>query len=173
MKLFRYGLALAGLLLALNAQASEYNKGFNNTNYAMDEVQPWTEGKFSIPAYPATPDWIGFYVGPEVSNKYFADSKSMTVGEDGVIRLILRVQSPSGAENLSVEGIQCSEGSYRSYAFGDSINKRWIESMRADWRKIAYDDKARRTLREDLCVEKTAPKSAEQAIKLLRAAPWR
>ncbi|WP_137009097.1 CNP1-like family protein [Aquitalea aquatilis] len=173
MKLSRYGLALAGLLLALSAQASEYNKGFNNTNYAMDEVQPWSEGQFSIPTYPTAPDWIGFYVGPEVANKYFADSKSLSVGEDGVVRLILRVQSPSGAENLSVEGIQCAEGSYRSYAFGDSINKRWIESLRADWRKIAYDDKARRALREDLCVEKTAPKSVEQAIKLLRAAPWR
>jgi len=173
LKLSRYGLALAGLLLALSAQASEYSRSSNNTNYAMDDIQPWAEGKFSIPAYPAAPDWIGFYIGPEVANKYFVDSKSMTVGEDGVIRLILRVQSPSGAENLSVEGIQCADGTYRSYAFGDSINKRWIESMRADWRKIEYDDKARRALREDLCVEKTAPKSAEQASKLLRAAPWR
>ncbi|WP_165494113.1 CNP1-like family protein [Aquitalea sp. USM4] len=173
MNLSRFGLALAGLLLALAAQASEYNKGFNNTNYALEDVKPWEEGKYSIPAYPAAPDWIGFYVGPEVANKYFADSKSMTVGEDGVVRLILRVQSPAGAENLSVEGIQCSANTYRSYAFGDSINKRWIESMREEWRKIEYDDKARRALREDLCVEKTAPKSAEQAVKLLRAAPWR
>ena len=173
MKLSRFGLALAGLLLALGAQASEYSKGFNNSNYALDDVQPWAEGKYTLPDFPVAPDWIGFYVGPEVANKYFADSKSLTVGEDGVIRLILRVQSPAGAENLSVEGIQCAESSYRSYGFGDSINKRWIESMRADWRKIDYYDKLRRTLREDLCVDKTAPKSAEQAVKLLRAAPWR
>jgi hypothetical protein len=115
-KLSRFGLALAGLLLALGAQASEYNKGFNNTNYAMEDVKPWEEGKYTLPDFPAAPDWIGFYVGPEVANKYFADSKSMTVGEDGVVRLILRVQSPAGAENLSVEGIQCSANTYRSYA---------------------------------------------------------
>lgn len=172
MKLSRYGLALAGLLLALTAQASDYTKNSTNTTYALDDVKPWTEGKYTLPDYPVAADWIGFYVGPEASNKYFVDSKSLSIGDDGVVRLILRVQSPSGVENLSMEGILCSENQYRSYAFGDDINRRWIESMRADWRQIAYDDKARRALREDLCIDKLAPKSAEQAIKLLRDAPW-
>lgn len=165
------GLAIAGLLVATQALAGTQIR--NNTNYAFEDQGPWTEGAYTLPLYPAMPDWVGFYVFKENPNKYFVDAKSLTIGEDGVIRFILRVQSPSGAENLSVEGIQCKQGTYRSYAFGDSYNKRWIESTRADWRKIEYEDKTRRVLREDMCPERDVPKLAEDAIKLLRSAPWR
>lgn len=145
----------------------------NNNNYDFeDENKPWAESTYTLPAYPDKPDWVGFYVNQAMKNQYFADAKTLTLTDDGVIRLILRIRSPAGAENISYEGIQCQQGTYRTYAFGDTINKRWIESTRAQWRKIEYDDKLRQRLREDMCPEKYAPKSADDALNLLKKAPW-
>jgi len=163
-----YYLAIAGMLLALNAQADN-TKGSSFAGIFDDDSKPWTEAAYTLPAYPQLPDWVRFDAGPDTSNKYYADSKSLSIAGDGTIHLILRIQSASGVENLSVEGIQCDQGNYRSYAFGDSINKVWIESIRTEWRRIGYDDKARRTLIENLCPEKNVPTSNEQLAKLLQA----
>lgn len=167
----RFGLAVLLALTCLGtAQAGRLP---TYSTYALDDVEPWSEGNYTLPAYPDKPEWVGFYVHHTLNNLYFVDAKTLSVGEDGVVHFILRVLSPSGAENLSVEGIHCQDSNYRSYAFGDSYNKRWIEATRADWRKFAYDDKLRQRLHEDICIDKTPPKSAEAALQLLKKAPWR
>ncbi|MBN3002320.1 CNP1-like family protein [Chromobacterium alkanivorans] len=158
--------AIIVLALCAAQPALADNKIKKNIDFA-PEV-PWQEGDYQLPPYPAQPDWIAVSTDNLQTNQYFVDAKTLSSGEDGVVRMIVRVKSPAGAENLSFEGLLCNEGSYRAYAFGNSVDKNWIRSNKAVWRKIEHDDKLRRTLRDLACPDKRAPRDAEEALKRLR-----
>lgn len=146
----------------------------NNQVYALPDPADWAEGKFELPPYPQQADWIGFYVPLKSDYSYFVDGKTLTKSdEDGVIRLILRMVSAKGAENISYEGIHCGNRSLRSYAFGDSFNHQWIQSSRAMWKRITINDKVRLRLAEDLCPDWDTPKTSADALERLKKAPWR
>lgn len=166
---------LAALLATCAAEPvlAQTYRPINNAVYALQDPGEWTEAKVVLPPYPLTPEWVGFYVPQKNDYQYFVDAKTLTVGGDGVIRLILRVTSASGAENLSYEGIHCGNRNLRSYAFGDSFNHQWIESTRAIWKRMDRDDKVRMRLAEDFCPDWKSPKTAADALSQLKSAPWR
>ncbi|EEG07906.1 CNP1-like family protein [Pseudogulbenkiania ferrooxidans] len=164
-------LALSAGTLAAGASAGEIKRP--NTNYALDDLPAWEEGAYALPAYPVDADWVGFFVHHTLQNQYFIDAKSVNVADEQLVRYVVKVVSPSGAVNLSAEGLQCRQKQIRSYAFGDTVNRRWIESMKPAWRNIEYDDLLHRRLRENLCQDNWAPKTAEEAVVLMRKAPWR
>lgn len=165
-------LALTAGTLAATASAGDNGK-HQNTNYALDDLPAWEEGAYALPAYPAEAEWVGFFVHHSLQNQYFIDAKSIIVPDGQLVRYVVKVVSPSGAVNLSVEGLQCRQKQVRNYAFGDTINRRWIESMKPVWRNIEYDDLMHRRLHENLCQDNWAPKTADEAVALLRKAPWR
>jgi len=49
--------------------------------------------------------------------RYFVDWGSVSAGEDRIVRYVLVARSPSGAENITFEGIRCPK-EYRVYAVG-------------------------------------------------------
>lgn len=161
------------LLAGTMATASAGDNKRSYSTYANDDDQPWQETDYTLPSYPAEGDWVGFFVHHTLKNQYFIDAKSVTVPDGQAMRYVVKVVSPSGAVNLTAEGIQCRQKRYRTYAFGDTVNRRWIESMKPDWRTIEYDDLMRRRLHENLCQDNWAPKTADEAVALLRKAPWR
>jgi len=163
--------AILASAVAMPALAQTY-RPVNNEVYALTDPGEWKEANFKLPPYPAQADWVGFFVPLKSDYTYFVDAKTLTLGEDGVIRLILRVVSASGAENLSYEGYQCANRSLRSYAFGDSFNHKWIESTRVLWKRMDRDDKARMRLAEDFCPEWNTPKTSAEALLRLKKAPW-
>jgi hypothetical protein len=166
LRLLSLAVAAVGVLAAQPALAETRFKP--NAVYAFDDT-PWQEKDYTLPAFPQQPSWEEFFLSVPRPNRLFVDTGSLSMGEDGVVRFILRVQSPSGAQNLSVEGIRCTGRQVRSYAFGDNINQRWIESMKPVWRPIEIDDAVHRTLRETLCQDGSPVKDVASAIKQLRA----
>lgn len=164
-------LALTIAVPALASNGTSY-RPVNNQNYAEQDAQDWKEINYTLPDYPVAADWVGYYVPLKNDFKFYVDAKSLTLGSDGVIRLILRVVSASGAENLSFEGFQCANRNMRAYAFGDSINHRWIESTREVWSPLSTSNPARARLVEDLCPEWNTPASATDAIQRLRKSSW-
>jgi len=158
--------ATALSLLALTGYAKDTMR--YSPNYAFDDETPWQENDTQLPAFPDQPDWIGFYVNNTFTNQAAIDAKSLTIDTDRVIRFVMRVKSPAGAENLSFEGLRCSERQVKSYAFGDTVNKRWIKSLKPDWRQLP--DQLHAQLRGILCDTGT-PKDVATAVALLRAAP--
>jgi hypothetical protein len=98
------------------------------------EARDWREGDFVLPAYPKAPELLPFQVSAAHSFRFYIDGASLSVGKDGVVRYILIARSPSGAENVSVEGIRCQAGTVRTYAFGQR-DGRWSERG-TDWRPI-------------------------------------
>lgn len=131
----------------------------------VDDDKPWEEQQFVIPDYPTDPQWLPFQVSNTYHNNAYIDGKSAQIGKDQAIRMIVRVSSPSGAENLSYEGLLCKEKQINIYAYGDTYNKRWITASRRAWREIPTDDQMHQRLLKLVCKDST-PRSNEALIQL-------
>lgn len=79
---------------------------------------------------------IQFKVGAVADTTFFIDSESISYGTDGVIRYTLEVVSPTGAKNVSYEGMRCETGERRFYAFGRS-DKTWSKARGNQWARVS------------------------------------
>lgn len=125
-------------LLPYIALAEDKPRAFideHDPSYRPDVTDPedWKEGKVEIPPYPKNTDLVEFQVDkPSSSFHYYIDSKSLSIGEDGVIRYSLVIESKTGAKNISFEGMRCDEHEYNVYAYGSQgkfrevRNPKWI-----------------------------------------------
>lgn len=99
------------------------------------DVKPWTEIEVHLPAFPEDQDFIPFQVGAISDTKFMIDGKSLSIGADEVLRFTAVVISPSGARNISYEGMRCATGERRLYAFGHS-DRTWSKARSNQWVKI-------------------------------------
>lgn len=80
-----------------------------------------------------------FRVGAISDTKFFVDAQSLSYGTDGVLRFTLEVVSPSGAKNVSYEGMRCATGERRFYAFGRADGT-WSKARGNQWVKISRNE---------------------------------
>jgi hypothetical protein len=107
-------------------------------NSHFEEEAPWQELKeVEPPDFPRPENLREFYVGAATSNSYFIDASTLSVGSDGVARYVLVVRTAGGATNVSFEGINCRERTWKHYATGHGDGK-WVKSRaaRIEWRPI-------------------------------------
>jgi hypothetical protein len=121
-------LALAGALVSPSLLAVEFDNDYDE--------KPWEEVEIHLPAYPVAASMIRFKVGAIADTTFLIDSESLSVGTDGVIRYTLEVVSPSGARNVSYEGMRCVTAERRFYAFGRSDGT-WSKARGNQWVKIS------------------------------------
>jgi CNP1-like family len=100
--------------------------------------------------------------------RFFVDPASVSVGTDRIVRYVLVARSPSGAENVTFEGIRCP-GEYRVYAVGRSDGS-WA-GRPSEWRPIVRDPRvSQATLaRQYFCPGRHAIRSSEEGERALRA----
>ena len=95
--------------------------GFASANPNFDDeydAKPWTEVEVVLPPYPQEADLLSFRVGAVRDTQFMVDTKSVSIGSDGVVRYTLVVIGSGGARNVSYEGLRCATGERRFYAFG-------------------------------------------------------
>ena len=156
---------------ALAAGNTTEDKRFNRATANIEDVLPWEEKAEALPPYPASPDWIEVSVDDRnYLNRAYLNATDLTVGSDRVIRFSLRQLSPKGVENVSREGVLCGERQSNAYAFGDSVNQRWIPASRPAWKTIDPNDLLRRTIYRALCPDGALPADRDAAIAQLRKA---
>ncbi|MDP3511227.1 MAG: CNP1-like family protein [Sulfuritalea sp.] len=112
--------------------------GLPRFNSNFEEEAPWQEQKeVDLPAFPKEENLREIYVSAVATNKYLIDAGTLAVGADGVVRYVLVVKTSGGATNVSFEGINCKDRSWKLYATGRSDNS-WNRSQasRAQWRPI-------------------------------------
>lgn len=128
---------LLAVAFAASAAAQLVNPppAYNN----FEEKEAWQEFKdVDPPVFPLQDNLREFYVGPATSNRFFIDGSTLSVGGDGIVRYVVVVRTSGGATNVSFEGINCRDFTWKHYASGRSDGT-WVKSRagRSEWRR--YD----------------------------------
>lgn len=132
------------------------------------EAKSWHEERVTLPPYPKRGNLIEFDAGPTTDFRFFVDSASLSVGTDGVVRYVLLARSPQGVENMSFEGLRCSNGEYRIYATGGS-DRSWVKNRDSRWRTAGERAGGwHRVLANDFfCPGKSPIRSAAEGVEAL------
>ena len=120
------------LWASLASAASDFDE--DNAEKAWQIAE--TQLEIPLPSYPKAENLQSFFVSAQTDNQFMVDRESITIGVDGVVRYTLVVTSPSGAQNVSYEGMRCSSAERRLYAFGHP-DKTWSKARSTQWVKIS------------------------------------
>jgi len=135
-----------------------------------DLEKPWKEVAVQLPAAPLAENLLPFYVSATATQTFAIDTKSLTLGADGVIRYTLVTSSTSGAKNISYAGIRCSSFEKKLYAFGHADGS-WSRSRSDKWEPIRSNAANRQhaALAQDyFCQGLTVAGNAEQMVARIR-----
>lgn len=100
------------------------------------EAPKWQEKEVTLPPFPNREELIRLEVDRvDMPFSFYIDPTSLALGEDGVTRYSIVIESNSGASNVMYEGIRCSTKEYRTYAYGTYDNK-FSEARNSSWSKI-------------------------------------
>lgn len=117
------------LVGAVHAQTD----GADEPDVAADKLK---EADVAFPAFPDADSLLPFDAGAASGNRFLIDQKSISVGQDRIIRYVLVVRSPSGVENVSFEGMRCETLERRLYATGRA-DRTWSRSRNDKWMEIS------------------------------------
>jgi hypothetical protein len=105
--------------------------------YLLDRKTVWTENKVdTLPPLPSAQNLLGFEVSNNTPLHFAIDSKSLSVGSDGVVRYTVVITSPTGARNVNYEGIRCDTYEWRLYAGLNADHDGWDRTVANDWTRI-------------------------------------
>lgn len=155
------------LLFPLTAHAA-----FSLFGAKPEEEKQWGENESALPAFPARENLLPFEVSPVTRNKHYVDATSISVAKDGVVRYTAVVEAPSGARNISFEGIRCDTGGRRIYAYGHADGT-WSPAKNVSWQEINFLSgfSYQKVLYEEFfCPPGKYAKTAAEAVMNLRRA---
>ena len=163
--------ALLGLAMTGSAAAQPKDDGEGVLD---EENNTWKEIAVKIPAYPETADMRQIDGGDRRGYRYYLDTKSVAVGEDGVVRFALAIVTPGGGSNVTFEGIRCEQRDYRVYAIGRS-DRTWSNARNSQWRHVqaADVDNHRGILAEEYFCDRKVPKPHAEIQRLVNRAAAR
>ena len=99
-----------------------------------EEKVPWKEIETQIPSHPRPENLIPFEASAASPHRYYIDSASVSLGEDGVTRYTLVIQAAGGATNVTYEGVRCETREQKYYATGRASG--WSRARTPQWRRI-------------------------------------
>jgi hypothetical protein len=133
----------------------------------------WRELQATPPQFPQAENYLPLQVTATTTFAFFVDAKSVSVGNDGVVRYTLIAKSAEGVLNVSFEGIRCSTREFRVFAYGRPDNT-WSEARVAKWQPIPSDTRnaQRAVLYGDyFCPVRGLIRTGEDAVRAIRRGP--
>jgi len=139
---------------------------------SVQEAEKWKEREtVPLPPWPKDGDLVEFRLDNDSRGlRYFIDGKNLRTGDDGVVRYTLVVESSSGAQNVSYEGIRCTpKGEYKTYGYGvDGSFKPLPEDQWQAIPRVGADALHRELHHHFLCVPlKFQPRPKKDMIRAL------
>jgi hypothetical protein len=144
----------------------------DNSSYSGDDNPAFKEDRLVLPAFPQTGSLIPFTVSSATDNRHSIDAKSIAIGDDGVVRYTIVIDSQQGARTINYEGMRCESAQYKIYAFGRDDGS-WSVNHYAKWEDIRLRSllSYRKALFEgDFCRNNLRVRNAAEAIRNLKQA---
>jgi CNP1-like family len=136
-----------------------------------EERAPVVELEVPPPAYPAAGALTRFPID-NFRQTVLIDAETILVGDDGIVRFVLVLRSPSGAETVSFEGIRCNSMEQKVYALGRQAGTggTWVAARTSQWRPIGTrgTDPLRAELWRDVLCNGALPESRKAMLEYLR-----
>lgn len=160
-------IGLGALFASGAARAAPFDDVFGDPN------KDWTELPPDLPAPVQNGDLVGFYVSPTSSFKFAMDSKSITLGKDGVVHYALVSTSDEGARNISFQGMRCATRQYKTYAYGRPDGS-WTRSRNDAWLRVDEAEANRQlaALYKDIICHDGFPLNLTQLLDRLHQNPY-
>jgi hypothetical protein len=163
------------VLLSLLAALSIASHAQYRTADPADENDPdaprfWEEAEVKIPTAPPSKDLKPFYVSGTTQLNFALDAPSIVFGKDEVIRYVVVITTPSGAQQVSYEGIRCEKYEWRLYATMQKDGG-WHKSANSRWQVInntGYNSYHAALVRDAFCDNAIPRRSAKEIIPLLK-----
>lgn len=136
-----------------------------------NKAPPKEESALVLPAPPKSENLLRYAVGAGTSMTFTIDAKSVSVGDDEIVRYSSVITSPSGAMNISYEGIRCKTAESKLFATGRPDGS-WNTLPAAEWRRIsnAGANSYQATLSRDFfCDGDTVAGNAATIVNRIRA----
>lgn len=161
-------------------------KGFDSD---FDSGKTWAELRTQLPAYPKAENLLPFDAGPASDNLHYIDAPSIAVGADGIVRYTLVIKSPTGAMNVTYEGMRCATDGKRErvrldllilkfqvtekrlYAIGRD-DKIWVRAQGSKWEEledISQHYAQRALARYFFCPANSIVRNEKEAIRALKS----
>ena len=156
--------ALAASACPALAQWREWDSDFD------EDRKPWKEIEALMPPSPRSGDLLPFEAGAASPHRFYLDARSLSVGEDGVVRYTLVVKAAGGATDVTFEGIRCESREHKTYALGYPDGK-WVRARNPQWRRIEQREVNRQHIvlyTDYLCVGERPARSAREVLQKLR-----
>ncbi|MCC8393925.1 CNP1-like family protein [Paraburkholderia sp. MMS20-SJTR3] len=161
---------------ALLAGCSSAGKPSNNDDsafvYLLDRKGTWVENKVdTLPTLPTDANLLPFEVSGNTPLHFAIDPKSLSVGDDGVVRYTVVVTSPGGARNVSYQGIRCDTYEWRQYAALNADHDDWDRTVANDFSRIengALNAYQAALYQDYMCANKIPLGSAKQIVHNIR-----
>ena len=129
---FNVSYAVAEDVLVRNP--SEYLRAEQLKKFFVPEVSGG-ESEALLPDVPKLENFSRYEISGTSGAKFYADIPSLSISEDGIIRLALATRSATGAWSLTYEGFRCdkSEYEYRIYGTSRGFGNEWVKNRRSEW----------------------------------------
>ncbi len=136
-----------------------------------DAPRVWSEVDIELPKEGPSNDLRPFYVSNTTTLSFAIDAKSLSIGQDDVIRYIVVITSPSGAQQATYEGIRCEKYESRHYATYQISEKRWVRNPYSKWEIIHGGSRNRyhaALVQDAFCDFKNPRRNREEILRLLK-----
>ena len=124
-----------GLVLGGSGATLAWQRGNPENIGGVPEEKPFKEDALNLPAYPDDAALIEVRPRGHSQNRFYVDRNSVSLGADWVVRYTAVIKSPSGAANVSYEGMRCKTSEYKVYAYG-TRDGAWANARKPKWQDI-------------------------------------
>lgn len=125
----------AALVLSIVSLPAIAGRGEPDDVGGIPEEKAFKEDAVTMPAFPQDAGLVEFRPRGASNNRYYIDIGTVSLGEDRVVRYTAVVKSPSGASNVSYEGMRCKDAHYKVYAYGTREGT-WTPARTPEWRAL-------------------------------------
>jgi hypothetical protein len=116
--------------------AQQYGRPTNPNQNKVFEPDIWKEHDVFLPSAPSREGFRRVEITGMGDSMFLVDASSVTVSDDGVVRLALAIISERGHGNFFYEGYRCETSEYKSYAFSSGYDQEWTALRSAMWRPV-------------------------------------